>query len=90
MLLHRVNVTFVSSVVSAVAFCFVISVRYNAMSLEHILCVAMGCGIFVYFDNAELFKLILVSLKVSCHSINDILGRRKIVIVCGLHQYCYI
>jgi len=49
MLLHRVNVTFVSSVVSAVAFCFVISVRYNAMSLEHILCVAIGLWHFRLF-----------------------------------------
>ena len=42
MLLHHVNVMFVSSVVSAAALCFVNSVRYNIMSLQQILCVAIG------------------------------------------------
>ena len=47
------------------------------------------CGIFVSLENVEFFKLILVSLKESCHSVNDKIGRRKIVNVCELHQYCY-
>jgi len=47
------------------------------------------CGIFVSFDNVELFKFILASLKESCHSINDMIGKRKIIIVCELNQYCY-
>jgi hypothetical protein len=42
MLLHHVNVMFVSFVVSAAAFSFVISMRYNAMSLQQILCVVTG------------------------------------------------
>jgi hypothetical protein len=41
MLLRHVNVMFVSSGVSAAAFCFVFSVRYNAMSQQQILCVAI-------------------------------------------------
>jgi len=63
MLLHHVNVMFVSSVVSAAAFCFVISVRCNAMSLEQNLCVAIGLWHFVCCDWSVAFSFRLKMLS---------------------------
>ena len=78
--LHHVNVMLVGPVITSAAFVSYFLCVTTPCHWSSFYVLRYFCGIFVSFDIAELFKLILVPLNDSCHLITDKIERRKIVI----------